>query len=92
MITGYHFAPSLQLWGERVKSVSYTHLDVYKRQGLVFTQRTNGRFITEDTQLIDEVKKQMATERITQLLKEMEQMGYSVEEVIALIKSTGKGE
>ena len=63
-----------------------------EKEGLVFTQRTNGRFITEDTQLIDEVKKQMATERITQLLKEMEQMGYSGEEVIALIKSTGKGE
>ena len=36
-------------------------LSELERSGLVYSQRTSGRFITEDTQLLDEMKTSLAS-------------------------------
>lgn len=59
-----------------------------EREGLVYTQRTNGRFITEDTDLIDQLKQQMALDAISRFLKSMQQLGFSGEETLKLLRET----
>ena len=59
-----------------------------ERTGLVYTQRTAGRFITEDTELIDELKKDFAREKITEFIDLMQKLGFSKEEILALIQNT----
>lgn len=63
-----------------------------EREGLVYTQRTNGRFITEDTNLIDQLKQQMALNAISQFLKSMQQLGFSGEETLKLLMEALKEE
>lgn len=59
-----------------------------EREGLVYTQRTNGRFITEDLNLINQLKEQMALDAITNFLSSMQQLGFSKKETLALIEET----
>ena len=59
-----------------------------ERTGLVYTQRTAGRVITEDTELIDELKKDFAKEKITEFIDLMQKLGFSKEEILALIQNT----
>ena len=59
-----------------------------ERTGLVYTQRTAGRFITEDTELIDELNKDFAKEKITEFIDLMQKLGFSKEEILALIQNT----
>ena len=57
---------------------------------LVYSQRTSGRFITEDTQLLDEMKTSLASEHILQFLEKMKQLGFQKEETAALIQKALK--
>ena len=63
-----------------------------EREGLVYTQRTNGRFITEDLNLIDQLKQQMALDAISGFLKIMRQLGFSGEDTLRLLKEALKEE
>lgn len=63
-----------------------------EREGLVYTQRTNGRFITEDLNMINQLKEQMALDAISQFLKSMEQLGFSEEETLRLLQESLKEE
>lgn len=62
-----------------------------ERSGLVFSQRTSGRFITEDIAMIEELKSTLAREKIEQFLESMQQLGFQKEETIALMTEM-KGE
>ena len=68
---------------------AFTELE---RIGLVFSQRTTGRFITEDTSMIDELKSTLAKDKITELLSFMQQLGFQENEILAMIGQTMKGE
>jgi len=61
-------------------------LQELERQGLVFSQRTSGRFVTEDVQIIDASKKALARSQIESFLGAMEKLGYDREGIIALLK------
>ncbi len=63
-----------------------------ERNGLVYSQRTSGRFITEDENMIQQTKQNLAKEQITTFLKKMEQLGFSKEETISLMEQTEKEE
>lgn len=65
-------------------------LSELERSGLVYSQRTSGRFITEDTQLLDEMKTSLAFEHILQFLEKMKQLGFQKEEIAALIQKALK--
>ena len=47
-----------------------------ERDGLVYTQRTSGRFITEDTELIRQAKDSLAMEQIKEFFQKMNALGY----------------
>ena len=57
-----------------------------EEQGLVYTQRTAGRFITEDVTVIKEAKEQLAAQQVTAFLAAMERLSYTKEEIRALIE------
>ena len=43
-------------------------LSELEKTGLVYSQRTSGRFITEDTNMIEELKQKLAAEKIDEFL------------------------
>lgn len=57
-----------------------------ERSGLLFSVRTSGRFITEDSKMIEEMKSNLAKEEIQAFLKKMEEIGFTKEEAIETIK------
>lgn len=61
-------------------------LSELERTGLIYSQRTNGRFVTEDKELIMSAKNEIADEKIQGFLKSMKQLGYTKEETIALLE------
>lgn len=65
-------------------------LSELERSGLVYSQRTSGRFITEDTRLLDEMKTSLTSEHILQFLEKMKQLGFQKEEIAALIQKALK--
>ena len=62
-----------------------------EREGLVFSQRSSGRFVTEDMEVIMEAKKAMARQYILGFMENMEKLGYTPQEIVNLIKE-GKEE
>ena len=61
-------------------------LQELEREGLVFSQRTAGRFVTEDIKVIDEIKKTLAKGQIESFLKAMKELGYDRQGIIDLLK------
>ena len=57
-----------------------------ENSNLVYSQRTKGRFVTEDEDLIKELKKARATEIIESFMKSMKDLGFSNEEILSLFK------
>lgn len=67
-------------------------LSELERTGLVYSQRTSGRFITEDTGMIRQLRADLAKKIIEEFLEHMMQLGFSRTEAIALIRETIKEE
>lgn len=65
-------------------------LSELERSGLVHSQRTSGRFITEDTTMINKLKEELAHTQIQEFLQKMSQMGFDKQETIALIEKLVK--
>ena len=57
-----------------------------EREGLLFTHRTAGRFVTEDTGMIAQLREKLAAEQIGSFLKNMGKLGYSPEESAEMLK------
>ena len=65
-------------------------LSELERIGLVFSQRTSGRFITEDSNMVENMRKDLAREQIEKFLNNMEKIGYNKKEAIDLIESIAR--
>ena len=61
-----------------------------ERLGLVYAQRTAGRFITDDRERLEQMKEQLAAEQVQIFLKNMSEMGLSRQDVIALLERAEK--
>ena len=57
-----------------------------ERDGLVYSQRTAGRFVTEDETMIEQAKRGLARGHIQRFLKEMGRLGYAREEILDLLR------
>jgi DNA-binding transcriptional regulator YhcF (GntR family) len=60
-------------------------LSELERIGLVYAQRTSGRYITDDDKVIEELKDSLATKRIEEFFETMKKMGFTQEEIQELI-------
>jgi len=56
-----------------------------ERDGLVQAHRTSGRFVTEDSEVIGKMKKDLAMELAKAFLEKMAALGYGAAETAALI-------
>ena len=61
-------------------------LQELERDGMVYSQRTAGRFVTENMQVSERAKKKFAEEQIRSFLEAMKKLGYQWEEILALLK------
>ena len=61
-------------------------LQELEREGMVFSQRTAGRFVTEDESLIESAKRSFAEEHIRVFLEGMGKLGYSRGEILSLLQ------
>lgn len=59
-----------------------------ERSGLIYTNRTSGRFITEDNDMIVQTRHTLAQEQLLAFLRKMNQLGFSKEETIDFILKT----
>ena len=61
-------------------------LQELEREGLVFSQRTAGRFVTEDVPVIEATRKVLARSQLEGFLSAMKKLGYDREAIISLLK------
>ena len=52
--------------------------------GLVYAERTSGRFVTEDKEMIQSTKQELALKRIEQFFADMESLGLDWQQALAL--------
>lgn len=58
-----------------------------ERSGLIITQRTNGRTVTEDQQKIRDIKEALAQEHVNNFFTKMKELGYTEQEAIELLRA-----
>jgi len=59
-----------------------------EKSGLIITQRTSGRIVTEDIKLIKETQLSLAHSQLQQFLLTMKELGYNKDDIIAFLENT----
>ncbi len=59
-----------------------------ENEGLVFANRTSGRFITEDINMVERLKDELASEAVRSFLSSMKKIGYDKAKTIELIEKS----
>lgn len=65
-------------------------LSELEREGLVYAQRTSGRYVTEEENSVARVRRQLASERLSEFTAFMNRLGYAGGDIIELIKEGEK--
>ena len=61
-----------------------------EKQGLVHSQRTSGRFITDDQEQIMRLREALAREKAGKFIEEMEKLGYTKQEAAVFLEEEVK--
>ena len=56
-------------------------LQILENEKLIFTERTNGKFVTLDTQIIDRLRSEILSDKIRNIVSELKPHNYSDEEI-----------
>ena len=85
--------------GEKIKSVREFALELkinpntinralleLEEQGLIITQRTNGKYITENRKIIQKEKEKLINKKIDEFINDMKQLEIEKSKIIELIK------
>mgnify|MGYP001112860862 CR=1 FL=1 len=67
-------------------------LSELEREGLVYSQRTSGRFISEDTAMLDAVKQDLARAEAGRFLDTMARLGYDKATALDLLSRVAREE
>ena len=65
-------------------------LQQLEREGLVYSQRSSGRFVTEDVSVIDRARSALAAEYVRRYRDSMASLGFSEEDMRTLLESSGE--
>ena len=65
-------------------------LSELEHDGFVMTNRTSGRTVTTDEGLVEAMKTKIAMENIDRFIREMEAIGYDVDDIVQMIKERGE--
>ena len=63
-----------------------------ERDGLVYSQRTSGRYVTEDQTAITEARHALAADRVRSFLTDMERLGFEKEDLLSLLRQEAEKE
>ena len=63
-----------------------------ENEGLIYTERTNGKFVTDNNELIDKIKMELAEEKVNNYIKDMKNIGITYEEAIKYLQELGRKE
>ena len=58
-----------------------------ERSGILYSQRTSGRFITDDEEMIDKLRYQKAEEDARTFFDNMKKLGLSADEIARLLRA-----
>lgn len=61
-------------------------LSELEREGLLYTQRTNGRFVTEDSELICTLRHQLAKVKLTDFVHQIHRLGYTISQLSEMLE------
>ncbi len=67
-------------------------LSELERDGLVYSKRTSGRYITEDETMLKQLKDELALTHIRQFFDQMKQLGFEEKEILSMIQEALKEE
>ena len=88
-MTGYELAKafndSLSFFWQAQTSQIYRELNQLEAEGLVYTERTTGRFVTEDTALLEQLRDETARAMTAEYLEKMRGIGYGPAEAAKLM-------
>lgn len=60
-----------------------------ENEKLIYTERTNGKYVTKDQKLIEKIKKELAKEKVNEYIKNMDNIGISFEESLRYLQELG---
>ena len=88
--------------GERIPSVRELALEArvnpntmqkalveLEEEGLLYTERTNGKYVTNNKKLIEKIKKELAEEKVNNFLEDMKNIGISSDDIVNYLKDLG---
>ncbi len=58
-----------------------------EQEGLLYTQRTSGRFVTEDKEVLKEMRKSLSEQYVKDLFEALGEIGMNREEIIEAVSS-----
>ncbi len=61
-------------------------LAILEDKKLIITERTNGKFVTNDLEVIKKYQQTVFLDRVEAFIEEIEQMGYQKEDIIKILK------
>ena len=61
-----------------------------ERSGLIVTKRTSGRFVTEDKDMITQIRTQLAKEEALSLIEKMKELGFEKNDILALLSAVAE--
>lgn len=64
-------------------------LSELEEEKLIFTESTNGKFVTDDEMLIENIKKQLAKEKVSNYLNSMKSIGISFDDAVKYLQELG---
>ena len=67
-------------------------LSELENEGLIYTERTNGKFVTDNKELIENIKRQLAEEKVNKYIKDMKNIGITYEDSIHYLQELGRKE
>lgn len=65
---------------------AFTELESY---GIVYTQRTSGRFVTQDIKKIDQLRYDLAKNQVDDFVDKMKRLGFTTDQIIEYLKKKG---
>lgn len=63
-----------------------------EREGLVYSKRTSGRYVTDDKEKIDNMRIEIAKHEISLLKEKLQKLGYDESQMIDIIKCNIRGD
>lgn len=60
-----------------------------ENEKLIYTERTNGKYVTEDEKKLEKIKKQLAQEKVNNYLNSMKSIGINYEDALSYLQELG---